>query len=94
MLNFPLDPPLLLKDTPKPRRLRSFQEAYAYLDEAMRIGRPPAWRELWRRFEAAKTEDDGLEAVGALRELLDIEDLLEPPELPLIASEEARADRK
>jgi hypothetical protein len=94
MLDFPLDPPLVLKDTPKPRRLRSFAEARAYLDEAMRIGRPPAWRELWSQFEAVNTEEEGLEAIGALRELVDLEDLLERPQLPLVESEDARPQRK
>jgi hypothetical protein len=94
MLDFSLKPPLVLKDTPKPRRLRSFAEARVYLDEAMRIGRPPAWRQLWYQFETVKTEEDGLEAIGALRELLDLEDLLERPQLPLVESEEARPQRK
>jgi hypothetical protein len=94
MLDFPLDPPLLVKDTPKPRRLRSFAEARGYLDAAMRIGRPPAWRQLWRRFEAVKTEDDGLEAIGALRELLDVEDLLERSALPVVESKEMQSRRK
>jgi hypothetical protein len=90
MLDFPVDPPIVLKDAPKPRRLRSFAEAYSYLDQAMRLGRPPAWRDLWRRFETVTSEEAGVELIGALRELLAMEDLLEPPELPLVTSEDGR----
>jgi hypothetical protein len=82
MHDFPLEPPLLVKDTPKPRRLRSFAEARAYVDQEMRLGRPPPWRDLWHRFDAVQTEDAAIEVIGALRELLDMEDLLERPELP------------
>jgi hypothetical protein len=89
MQDFPLASPLLVKDTPKPRRLRSFAEARAYVDEQMRLGRPPPWREVWHRLDAPQTEDAAIEAIGALRELLDTEDLLERPELPLVEPEKS-----
>jgi hypothetical protein len=89
MHDFPLDPPLLVKDTPKPRRLRSFAEARTYVDEEMRLGRPPAWREIWHRLNTPQTEDAAIEAIGALRELLDIEDLLERPKLPVVEPEKS-----
>lgn len=94
MQDFPLDPPLLVKDTPKPRRLRSFAEARAYVEEAMRLGRPPPWRDIWHRLDTVQTEDEAIEAIGALRELLDLEDLLERPDLPLVESEESPRHRK
>jgi hypothetical protein len=84
MDDFPIDPPLLVKDTPKPRRLRSLAEARAFIEEEMRVGRPPAWRSLYRRTESVRSEDEAREAIGALRELLELEDLLVPPEMPLV----------
>jgi hypothetical protein len=83
MDDFPIDPPLVVKDTPKPRRIGSLAQARAYVDEALRIGRPPAWREMYYRLRDAKSEDEAIEAIGALRELLELEELLVPPNLPL-----------
>jgi hypothetical protein len=40
MDDFPIALPLVVKDTPKPRRLATLKEARAYADEAMRLGRP------------------------------------------------------
>jgi hypothetical protein len=90
MADFPIDPPLLVKDTPKPRRLRSISQALAFVEESMRVGRPPPWRQIQRRLAAVSSEDDAIEVAGALRELLDLEDMLEPPELPLEPSARAR----
>ena len=81
--NFHIDPPLVVKDTPKPRRLASLGEARAYVDEALRLGRPEAWREVNDRLRAVAGEEDALEAIGELRELLELEDLLILPVLPL-----------
>jgi hypothetical protein len=83
MDDFPIDPPLVVKDTPKPRRIGSLAQARAYVDEALRIGHPPAWREMYYRLRDAKSEDEAIEAIGALRELLELEELLVPPNLPL-----------
>ena len=74
--NFPIDPPLLLKDSPKPRRLATFGQARAYIDEALRAGRPAPWRELWHRFKTVTAEDEAIEAIGDMRELLATEGLL------------------
>ncbi len=74
---------------PKPRRLHSFAEARAYVDEEMRLGRSPAWRDIWHRLNTPQTEDAAIEAIGALRELLGIEDLLERPKLPLVEPEKS-----
>lgn len=81
--NFHIDPPLVVKDTEKPRRLASLGEARAYVDEALRLGRPEAWREVYDRLRAVAGEEDALEAIGDLRELLELEDLLILPALPL-----------
>lgn len=50
-----------------------------YVAEMIRIGRPPPWRDVQHRLEAAQTEDEAVEAIGALRELLDLEKLLIRP---------------
>jgi hypothetical protein len=83
MDDFRIDPPLVVKDSPKPRRLASLAQARAFIDDEMRLGRPPPWREMYHRLTAARTEDEATEAIGALRELLELEDLLVPPKLPL-----------
>jgi hypothetical protein len=76
MDNFPIAPPLIVKDTPKPRRLTTLKQAREYVDEAMRLGRPAPWREVWQRLKAVTTDDEAIEAIGDLRELLSEEDLL------------------
>jgi hypothetical protein len=77
--NFPIDPPLLVKGSPKPRRLGTVGQARAYIDEALRVGRPAPWRELWHRFKTVTAEDEAIEAIGDMRELLATEDLLVLP---------------
>jgi len=78
MDDFPVAPPILVKDTPKPRRLTTLKDARAYVDEALRLGRPEPWREVWHRLNAVTDEEDAIEAIGDLRELLAEEDLLIP----------------
>jgi hypothetical protein len=75
-------PPILIKDTPKPRRLTTLRQARDYLDEAMRIGRPEPWREVWHRIKAVTSEEEAIEAIGDMRELLAEEDLLLPSREP------------
>jgi hypothetical protein len=77
MDDFPIVPPLIVKDTPKP--LTMLSEARAYVDAAMRLGRPAPWRELWHRLKAVTSDDEAIEAIGDMRELLADEDLLVPP---------------
>jgi hypothetical protein len=78
--NFPVAPPLVIKDTPHPRRVVTLKEARDYVDEAMRLGRRSApWRELWHRLKTVTREDDAIEAIGRMRELLADENLLLPP---------------
>jgi hypothetical protein len=81
MDDFRIDPPLVVKDSPKPRRLASLAQARAFIDDEMRLGRQPPWREMYHRLTAARTEDEATEAIGALRELLELEDLLVPPQV-------------
>lgn len=83
-MDFSIDPPLVVKDVPKARQIRSIAEARDYVDDQLRRGRPPPWRETAHKVHAAVSEDEAIEAVGALRELLEMEDLLVPPELPLV----------
>jgi hypothetical protein len=83
MNDFRFDPPLVVKNMPKPTRLASLADARAFVDAELRLGRPPPWREMYHRLTAARTEEEANEAIGALRELLELEDLLIPPNLPL-----------
>ena len=82
MDDFPIEPPLLVKDTPTPRRLTTLAQARAYVDEAMRLGRPAPWRELWHRLKSVSSEEEAIEVIGDMRELLAEEDLLIPPTGP------------
>jgi len=78
MDDFPVVPPFLVKDEPKPQRLATLKEARDYVGVAMAAGRPAPWRELWHRLKAVADEEDAIEAIGDLRELLIEEDLLLP----------------
>ena len=78
MDDLPVTPPITVKDTPKPRRIATMGEARAYVGEAMRLGRPEPWREVWHRLKTVTGEADAIEAIGDLRELLIEEDLLLP----------------
>jgi hypothetical protein len=40
MDEFPVVPPIIVKDVPKPLRLTTIKEARDCVDEAMRLGRP------------------------------------------------------
>jgi len=80
--DFPIAPPILIKDTPRPRRLMTLKDARAYVDEAMRLGHPAPWREVWHRLKSVATADEAVEAIGDLRELLAEEDLLLPSGRP------------
>ena len=63
--------------------MTTLKQARDYVDEAMRVGRPEPWRELWHRLKAVSNEEDAIEAIGDMRELLADEDLLVPPGGPL-----------
>jgi hypothetical protein len=79
----PINPPIVIKDTPKPRRLASLADARAFVEDQMKLGRPPPWREVYHRLIAVRNEEEANEAIGDLRELLELEDLIVPPNLPL-----------
>jgi hypothetical protein len=85
MDDFPIDPPLVVKDRPRPRQLASLSNARAFVRDEMHLGRPPAWRETYARLQTICSEDEAREAIGALRELLELEDLLVHPDLPLMS---------
>jgi hypothetical protein len=78
MDQFAIIPPIIVKDTPKPRRLTTLEEARDYVGEAMQRGRPAPWREVWHRLKIVTNDDETIEAMGDLRELLIEEDLLLP----------------
>jgi hypothetical protein len=78
MPDFPIAPPIFVKDAPKPRRLETIAEARSFVEEQMRIGRPQPWREVEARLKSVNSEEDAIEAAGDLRELLEEEDLLVP----------------
>lgn len=78
MSELKIEPVIIVKDMPKPRRLATLSQAKAFVEEELRRGRPPAWRDLHRRLSSAVSAEDAIEAVGALRELLQLEDLIVP----------------
>ena len=82
MDEFRIDPPLVVKDQPRPRRLRSLAEARAFVAEAMKVGRPEPWREVYHRLTTVGSEEEADEAIGDLRELLELEDVLVAPSPP------------
>jgi hypothetical protein len=75
MLDYPIDPPIVIDDTPK-RRLTSINDARAYVKELLHERRFSKWREMLERLDGVKSEDEAIEAIGALRELLVMEHLL------------------
>jgi hypothetical protein len=85
MDDFRIDPPLVVKDMSKPRRLDSLSQARTFVDDALRLGRPPAWRDIYERIRTVRSEEEAIEVAGALRELLEFEDLLVPSKLPLVS---------
>jgi hypothetical protein len=76
MFDFPVAPPILVKDTPRPRKLTTLAEARAYVDDALHARRLSLLRELKDKLDGAGREDDAVEAIGALREWLALEGLI------------------
>jgi hypothetical protein len=83
MEDFPIVPPLVVKDSPKPRHIKTLAQARDYVGEALHLGRPEPWRELWHRLKSVRSEEEAIEAIGDMRELLALEDLLVPHGGPL-----------
>ena len=77
-----IDPPLVVKDWPKLRRLASLADARTFVEEGIRLGQRPAWRAMYDQLTTVRREDEAHEAIGALRKLLELEDLLVPPARP------------
>jgi hypothetical protein len=75
MLDYPIDPPIVIDETPK-RRITSINEARAFVDDMLRERRFSKWREMLERLDGIKSEEDAVEAIAALRELLVMEHLL------------------
>ncbi|MCK9916286.1 hypothetical protein MXD81_44755 [Microbacteriaceae bacterium K1510] len=75
MLDFPVAPPIVVKDTPHNRKLTTLNEARAFVDEMLHQRRLATLREIKSRLDDAKDEETAIEAIGALRELLADEDL-------------------
>jgi hypothetical protein len=76
MLDFPVVPPIVIKDTPHKRKIATLNEARALVDEMLHQRRLYKLREIKARLDGVKTEEDAVEAIGALRELLVDEDLI------------------
>jgi len=76
MLDFPVAPPIFIKDTPHKRKLATLAAARDFVDEMLHQRRLYKLREIKTRLDGAKTPEDAIEAIGALRELLADEDLL------------------
>ena len=72
MLDFPIVPPITMKNAPE-RKLTTLNDARALVDELLAERRFMKWREMLERLDAVKTEEDAIEAIGALRELLVME---------------------
>lgn len=73
-IGFPIAPPMRVKDSPQERRLETLNDARAFVDDALAFRRTASWRELHARLKGV---DEAIEAIGALRELLMVEGLLE-----------------
>jgi hypothetical protein len=58
-------------------RLETLEDARSFVNDALAARRTPPWRELHARLKEVKSEDDAIEAIGALRGLLMMEGLLQ-----------------
>ena len=76
MLDFPVVPPIFIKDTPHKRKVTTIVEARKFVNEMLHQRRLYKLREVKARLDGAKTPEDAIEAIGALRELLADENLL------------------
>jgi hypothetical protein len=76
MLDFPVAPPIFVKDTPHKRKIMTLTEAGQLVDEMLRQRRFYKLREIKARLDGVKDPEDAIEAIGAPRELLAEEDLL------------------
>jgi hypothetical protein len=75
--DYPIVPPIKVKDRPRPRKLETVEDARSFVDDALSLRRTPPWRDLKARFDRVQSEEDAIEAIGALREMLSLEELLD-----------------
>ena len=68
--DFPVVPPISVKDTPNNRKLETLAEARRFAEEALAARRTSFWRDVHKRLIEASSDDDAIEAIGSLRELL------------------------
>jgi hypothetical protein len=73
MTDFRIEPELVVNDGP---RLTSIAAATAFVREMVDLRSFEPWKDMLRRLEAVRTEEDAVEAAGALRELLETEQML------------------
>jgi hypothetical protein len=76
LFDFPITSSIRVKDGTRERRLKTLSDARSFVDDAFAARRNPVWRELHQRPKNVKSEDDAIEAIGALREVLVLEGLL------------------
>jgi len=75
MLDFPVAPPIVVKDTPHNRKLTTLSEARIFVDEMLHQRRLTTLRDIKARLDGVKDLEAAIEAIGALRELLAAENL-------------------
>jgi hypothetical protein len=75
MTDYPIEPELVVRDGP---RLSRISEALVFARQMVDQRSLDLWKDTVRRLEAVRSEEDALEAAGALSEVLEIEDLLMP----------------
>jgi hypothetical protein len=76
MLDFPVAPPIFVKDTPHKRKIVTLNEARTLVDEMLHVRRLAPLREIKAKLDDAKDAEDAIEAIGSLREWLADEDLI------------------
>ena len=75
MLDFPVAPPIVVKDTPRNRKITMLSEARVFVDEMLQQRRLTTLRDIKARLDGVKDLETAIEAIGALRELLAAEGL-------------------
>jgi hypothetical protein len=66
MLDFPIVPPITVRDG-RAHKLTTLNETRALVDELLAQRRFGKWREMLQRLDSVKTEEEAVEAIGALR---------------------------
>lgn len=74
--DYPIIPPIKVKENPCPRELGTIQDARDFVSDAISLCGSPPWRELKARLDGVQTEEDAFEAISALHDVLTAEELL------------------